>query len=78
MAILVTLAVQEKSGNVLSNVQETPDQSKVGSRELFEYSKIVIGGVVGGTVLRLLPTIPDVITVLPVTGFLMRQIHKSR
>jgi len=42
----------------------------VGSRELFEYSKIVIGGVVGGTVLRLLPTIPDVITVLPVRGFL--------
>jgi hypothetical protein len=67
VAILVTLAVQE-----------TPDQSKVGSRELFEYFKIVIGGVVGGTVLRLLSIIPDVITVLPVTGFLMRQIHKSR
>jgi hypothetical protein len=44
---------------VLSNVQVTPDHSKLRPAESFEYFKIVIGGVVGGIVLRLLPTIPD-------------------
>jgi len=42
VAILVTLAVQEKSGNVLSNVQETPDQSKVAQGNYLSISKLLL------------------------------------
>jgi hypothetical protein len=54
---------------VLSNVQVTPDHSKLGPLET-EYFKIVIGDTVGGTVLRLLFTIPDVLMTLFVSLFL--------
>jgi hypothetical protein len=50
---------------VPSNVQVTPDHSKLdpGGDELVEYVRIV-GGTGGGTVLRLLFTIPDVLMTL--------------